>query len=431
MKRVAWLVTLALTGLVVLAGCYPPQQAQQPQTPVSFMVSGGPEEFAAYESMVAAFEAANPDVDIELRYIPGDGDYRRRLAADFSANVPPDVMLMNYRRMGDFASKGGLEPLGSYINASQSLDLDGMFEPSVTPFQLDGQQWCIPQNVSSLVVYYNKDLFDAAGVPYPAADWTWDDFVNDGLALTQDSDGDGVTDQYGAGIDPNLYRLAPFIWQNGGELVDDPTHPTQLVLDSPAALQAFQWFVDLQTKHHIVPDSAAEASESGESRFMNGTLAMYFNSRRSTPTFRTIEGFDWDVAPLPRGIQPAGILHTDGYCMAASSKVKEAAWRLIEFANSGPGQELMAATGRTVPSLRAVAESPVFLEPELPPASSHVWVDVVPTLRQVPTMAGWVAIEDAASAEIERAFYGQATVEEAAAAAVARTKELFAQASQP
>jgi multiple sugar transport system substrate-binding protein len=389
------------------------------------MVSGGPEELKAYESMVAAFESQNADVDVQLRYIPDDAEYRRRLAADFSANVPSDVMLMNHRRMGDFAVRGALEPLGPYMARSQVLVEDAFFEPAMKSFDLDNQLWCIPQNISSLVVYYNKDLFDAAGVSYPSDDWTWDDFLNAGLALTMDADGDGITDQYGAAIDPILFRLAPFIWQNGGELVDDPDNPTQLVLDSPPALAAFQWFVDLQARHHIVPDAAAEAAESGEGRFLNGTLAMYFNSRRSTPTIRAVEGLNWDVAPLPRGSQPASILHTDGYCMAASSKVKEAAWRLIEFANSQPGQELMAQTGRTVPSLRAVAESPVFLEPALPPANSRVWVDIVPVLRQVPTMAGWVAIEDAASAEIERAFYGETTVKEAAAAAVARTREYF------
>ena len=427
MKRIVLLSLLVMTAFGSLAGCAAPPR----QTPVSFMVSGGPEEFKAYESLVAAFEAANPDLDVQLRYIPDDGEYRRRLAADFSANVPPDVMLMNYRRMADFAGNGALEPLGSFLDKSQSLSLGDLYEPAVKAFQLANQQWCIPQNVSSLVVYYNKNLFDAAGIPYPSNDWTWDDFLNAGLALTSDTDGDGVTDQYGAGIEPILYRLAPFIWQIGGELVDDAVNPTQLVLDSPTALAAFQWFVDLQLKHHIVPDAVAEAGESSESRFLNGTLGMFFDSRRGTPTFRTITDFDWDVAPLPRGSQPASIMHSDGYCMAAGSKAKEAAWRFIEFANSRAGQELMVTTGRTVPSMRAVAESPAFLEPDNPPANSQVWVDVVPTLRQVPTMAGWVAVEDAASAEIERAFYGQATVEEAAAAAVARTREFFNPAAQP
>lgn len=431
MKRAILFLVIGAFAAGALAGCFPPQQAQPQQSNVSFMISGDPHEYAAYQDLVAAFEEANPDVKVELRYVPDDGEYRRRLAADLSANVPADIILLNYRRIADFAANGALEPLDSYLANSETLSLDNLFDPAVKAFQFADQQWCIPQNISSLVVYYNKNLFDAAGIPYPTNDWTWDDFLNAGLTLTADTNGDGVTDQYGAGIDPILYRLAPFIWQLGGELVDDPANPTQLVLDSPTALAAMQWFVDLQVKHHIVPDAAAEASESDESRFLNGTLGMFFDSRRGTPTMRTISDFDWDVAPLPNGSTPASILHSDGYCMTADSKDKEAAWRLIEFANAQTGQEVMVTTGRTVPSMRVVAESPAFLEPDNPPANSRVWVDVVPTLRQVPTMPGWVAVEDAASAEIERAFYGQASVEEAAAAAVARTREFFAPATQP
>jgi len=154
---------------------------------------------------------------------------------------------------------------------------------------------------------------------------------------------------------------------------------------------------------------------------------MYFNSRRPVPTLRTIESFDWDVAPLPRGSQPATVLHADGYCMAGKSKDKEAAWKFIEYANSPKGQEIVARTGRTVPSLRSVAESAAFLDPTQKPANSQVWLDAVPTLRTVPVISNWPAIEDAASKEVERAFYGQATVEEAAAAADSLTASLFQQ----
>jgi multiple sugar transport system substrate-binding protein len=248
-------------------------------------------------------------------------------------------------------------------------------------------------------------------------------------ALTADKNGDSVTDQYGVGIDPILYRLAPFIWQAGGELVDDPANPTRLSLDSPAARLAFQWFVDLQVREKVVPDAAAEAAQESESRFLSGALGMYFNSRRAVPTMRTIKNFDWDVAPLPRGSQSASILHSDGYCMAGKSKDKEAAWKFIEYANSVTGQEIVARSGRTVPSLRMVAESASFLDPTQKPAHSQVWLDAVPTLRTVPVMSNWPAIEDTVSKEIERAFYGQASVAEAAAAASELTQPLFQKAA--
>lgn len=413
------MVLLMLSSLAAACAAPPPLRT------VSFMVSGSQEEYQAYQSLVEAFQADNPDYRIDLRYVPDDRDYRRRLAADFSAGAPADVFLLNYRRIAPFAAEGAMAPIGPYLAQSSAIDEADFYQPAIDAFRSNGELWCLPQNVSSLVVYYNKTLFDAAGLAYPAAGWTWDDFVAAARALTVDQDGDGALDQYGASIEPLFIRLAPFIWQNGGELVDDTSNPTRLAIDSPQAQEAFQWFVDLQVKEQVVPDAAAEAARDGESRFLDGTAGMYFNSRRSTPTMRTIESFDWDVAPLPSGQQPAGVLHVDGYCLAEKANDKEAAWKFIEYANSPKGQEIVARTGRTVPSLRAVAESPAFLDPTAKPANSQVWLDVVPTLRAVPVYANWPAIEDAVSKEIERAFYGQTTVEEATSAALSITEPLF------
>lgn len=339
-------------------------------------------------------------------------------------------MLLNYRRFLQFAARNGLEPVGPYLDKSQSLHAADLYPQALEAFQWDGKTWCVPQNISSLVVYYNRALFDAAGLPYPATGWTWDDFLRTARALTRDVDGDGQIDEYGAGVSPELFRLAPFIWQNGADLVDDPRQPTRLTLDSPGSLEAFQWFVDLQVLEHVVPDSTAEQAESSENRFMNGRLAMFFNSRRGVPTYRTVTGLDWDVAPLPVGVFAAGILHSDAYCMAANAGDKDAAWTLIEFANSADGQLIMAGTGRTVPSLRPVAESPAFLDPDQPPASSQVFVDAIPLLRRVPLLPEWPRIEEMASREIERAFYGQATVPEAAQSAISTTLPYF-QTDQP
>lgn len=422
MKTKIMLISLFLS--ILLSGC----RAEEPRA-VSFMVFGDLAELAAYQNLVDAFAAQHPEIDLQLQHIPGQSEYRQRLAADFSSGAPPDVMLLNYRRFATFAAQGGLDPLGPYLARSALIQEADFFKPTTEAFYLAGQLWCIPQNVSSLVVYYNRDLFDAAGLAYPAPDWTHEDFLAIARTLTRDLDGDGRIDQYGAGITPNLFRLAPFIWQNGGELVDDPAQPTRLALDTPAALAAFQWFVNLQVQEHVAPDAVAEAAEEGETRFLNGRLGMVFNSRRGVPTYRTITSFAWDIAPLPRGAQPAGILHSDGYCMAATTKNKEDAWTFIEFANSPAGQELVAVSGRTVPSLLAIAESDAFLDPDQPPANSHIFIDTIPVIHRVPIMTTWAGIEEAASKEIERAFYGQVSVEEAAAVAVTLTQPYFEQAA--
>lgn len=402
-----------------------PEAGGELEGTVSFMIFGDPAELAAYQSLVAAFEVKFPKIKIELIHIPGQSDYRKRLGADFAAGTPADVVLINYRRYASLAAKGALEPLGPYLEKSALIQEGDFYAESIQPFYWDGELMCIPQNLSSLVVYYNKALFDQANLPYPKDDWTWDEFLQTAQALTKDLDGDGMIDQHGLGTEASIFRLAPFVWQNGGDIVDDPQAPTRLTLDAPAAFEATKWFVELQTVHHVVPNQEEESAEDSESRFQNGRLAMFMNSRRGVPTYREITGFDWDVAALPRNVQPAGILHADAYCMPASVENKDLVWTFIEYANSFEGQTIIVASGRTVPSLKAVAESPAFLDPNAKPLNSRVFLDTIPFIRGVPVMETWVDIESIVGEELERAFYGDVTVEEAIQTAIERTASFF------
>jgi multiple sugar transport system substrate-binding protein len=393
---------------------------------ITFMVFGDPAELRAYQALVAAYEGAHPGRRVELIHIPDQADYRKRLAADFAAGTPADVMLINYRRYAGFAARGLLEPIGPYLAESEVIAEGDFFPEAMSPFRWRRTLVCLPQNVSSLVIYYNKTLFDEAGVAYPDDRWNWDDFVAVARALTRDLDGDGRADQHGLGIEPSLIRVAPFIWQNRGSLVDDVSTPASLELGTPQALKAIQWFVDLQVVHHVVPDAVAEASEPSEDRFLNGRLGMFVNSRRGVPTYRTITAFDWDVAPLPMNHgRRTNILHADAYCLASTAPDKAAAWAFIEFANSPAGQTLVAASGRTVPSLIAVARSPAFLDPGARPARSDIFIDSVQRVRALPVVENWADIEEIAGDELRRAFYGQASVADAVRQATLRTQEYF------
>lgn len=429
--RAALLTSVVVVGVVGAA----PAVAQDPSVTapgvsdasVEFMVFGDPAELAAYEGLVTAFEAGHPDIDVQLRHVADQGDYRQQLGLDFAAGTPADIVLINYRRYAPFAAQGALEPLGPYLARSDVVSEADFYPEALEPFRWQDELMCIPQNLSSLVVYYNKALFDAAGLPYPSDDWTWEDFLATAQALTLDTDSDTATDQFGLGTEASIFRVAPFIWQNGGELVtlSDRGLPIRLALDTPAAREAVQWFVDLQVTHHVVPNAEEEAAEDSESRFQNGRTAMFLNSRRGVPTYRQIEGFDWDVAALPQRKEQAGILHSDAYCMPEASADKDAAWTFIEFANSAEGQSIIARSGRTVPSLVEVSQSDAFLDPTAKPANSQVFLSTLPSIRAVPVIPGWVDIEELAGEELERAFYGTATVDEAIAAAITSTRPFF------
>jgi multiple sugar transport system substrate-binding protein len=228
-----------------------------------------------------------------------------------------------------------------------------------------------------------------------------------------------------------VIRLAPFVWSAGADLVDDERRPTRFTLDTPEAREALQQFIDLRSRYRVTPSDQDREAEDDESRFANGRLAMILSSRRSTPTFRTIEDFDWDVAPLPVLREPAGILHSDAYCMAAESPRKEAAWRFIEFALGPEGQRVVARTGRTVPSLISVSRSDAFLDPDVRPRNAQAFLDGIPAIRRVPSISTWPEIEDAVDPILERSVELGVPAGQVAREIDAATRSLFARAEHP
>ena len=166
------------------------------------------------------------------------------------------------------------------------------------------------------------------------------------------------------------------MWGAGGELVDDPAKPTKFLFDTPEGRRGLENVIALQ-ENGWAPN-ADEADSKGVRR------ALPRRQRRDVPVLaprraawlRTITDFEWDVAPFPTDVEPASVLHSDGFCMAKGDNA-DAAWLWIEYALGEQGQEVLAASGRSVPSLKAVAESPVFLEPTDPPANSKVFVDAL------------------------------------------------------
>lgn len=431
---------LAVAALVV-AGCAGTEEGSA----TSLLVFGDPHELAAYRSLEAAYEKANPGADVELVEASDRKDLIARLSTSIAGGKPPDLFLMNYRFYGQFAAKNAIEPAAPMLAASKALQADDFFPQALEAFQVRGEQMCMPQNISSLVVYYNKDLFTKYGVALPRAGWSWDDMVATAIALTRDANGDVVKGvdfdqpgaaptgpppaEYGLAVSPELIRLAPFAWSNGGRLFDDDRSPTRIAFDEPA-VAALQNFIDLRGRHGVVPTDQEVESQDDEARFAAGKLAMLMSSRRSTTTFRAISGFDWDVAALPVYKTPATVLHSDAYCVTRGSSDKAAAWKFVEFALGAEGAAIMAGTGRTVPSNKAVAQSPAFLDPGAKPRNAQVFLDSIPAVRATPTISTWPEIEDVANGVLENALYYNQPTTDVVRRLDEQTRPLFERANK-
>jgi multiple sugar transport system substrate-binding protein len=374
---------------------------------LQFQAFGDAAEVTAYRELVAAFEQRTPDVGVEFIPVGNQRDHMAKLTTRFAGGDPPDVFLINFRRFGQFADKGVLDALGPRLAERGHFKESDLYEPVTEAFRYRGTLMCVPQNISSLVVYYNRTLFEEARVSLPKPGWKWSEFLAAAKALTRDRDGDGKVDIYGLEFDPVLIRVAPFIWQAGGDIVDNLQRPTRFTLDDPGARQALDFIHSWQTTHKVVPTYAEHESETPDARFARGGLGMLLQSRRYTATLRTVSNLEWDVAPLPVQQRAATVLHSDAFCLATSSSNKEAAYRFIEFVSSREGASMLARTGRTVPSIRSVAESAAFLDPAAPPSSARVFLDVIPDIRRTPNIATWNEIESRVDPMIEDWFYRQ------------------------
>lgn len=391
-------------------------------TVLRFQFAGEPEDAAVYDLLIEAFEKGRPKIDVEPTVYGSKGDLIQSLITSFAGGAPPDVFLLNYREYSQFVTRGAIAPIGPRLD-EQGVDLDEYFRQPLKAFTFDGKLQCLPQNVSSLVVYWNRVLFERAGLEPPAPGWTWEEFRQTAIALT----GGGL---HGLGVEASLPRLAPFVWGAGGEVVDDTERPTRFTLDTPEAREALEFLVGLVRDDGVVPSEVDLAAQDLETRFTAGKLGMFLSSRKDVPAFREVAGLDWDVAPLPVGSEHATLLHSDGFCLARDGDHPDAAAKFAAFAAGRAGQGILSLGGRTVPSLRSVANSPSFLDPTSPPDGDQVFLDGIKIMRRTPVIPTWPEIEERVDEILTRAFYEPGyTIDDAIAAIAAETRELFEEAA--
>lgn len=399
------LVVLVLSGILAVSACSgEPSASEDSKARITVQIRAEPEEAAVYKSLVTAYQQAGGG-EVELATV-GRSDHITRLTSAFASGSAPDVFLINYREYAPFVQRGAVLPIGPLLER-EGVDTGAYYEQLLRAFSYPGAApssqesnhsalQCMPQNVSSLVVYWNRGLFTQAGVAPPKAGWTWSEFVTTVRALTTG----GVK---GVGIDPSIVRMAPFIWSSGGTIVDNDETPTRTTLHEPGARAALQAVVDL-IGTGATPNKDQLAAQGLPEQFMTGKVAMFLSSRVEVPALREQRGLDFDVAALPVMGKPASVLHSDAYCIASSSKNRAAAAKFVAYAVGQQGQTVTALGGRTVPSLRGVAASPAFLSPSRAPASSQVFLDAIPLLRHTPVTPSWPEVEDVIGTQLQRAF---------------------------
>ncbi len=299
------------------------------------------EGLTPHQEIIANFEAENPDILVQLEAVAGR-DYYTRLLTQIAADDAPDIMQIGDDAVPRFVESGAFLPLDDFINGEFPLDTSIYLPGVLEPGQYQGQQYLLPKDFSPLAVYYNKTLFDEAGVDYPQSGWSWDEFLETAQALTQDTDGDGQPDVWGIQL-PGPWTTGFEYWvaAAGGSLISEDGSEFVGYLDSPETLAAVQFYADLYNEYQVAPPPAdMNVFGGGNSEFDNGQAAMRIFGRWPQSGMLENPNIDLGVVGMPQNEARANVLFWGGFGIASTAEHPEAAWRFLRFYVGEQGAEV-------------------------------------------------------------------------------------------
>lgn len=329
----------------------------EPETPVTITWSfwGDPWEVDVNQRVIRVFEADYPNIKVEILHEPWV-TYFDKAEEWFASDSPPDVMFME--NIPIYAAKGLLENLDPYIQRDD-YDLSDFYPALLRGFNHLGSLYGFPRDNDTKVIFYNKTLFDKAGLSYPVCGWTWEDLRQTAIKLTKKENGE--IQQYGFAYEPDMWwRL--WVWQNGGEVYNDDFNPSETLINSPEAIEAIQFLADLTNVDRVTPSYELQRTSLGIGQlFQNDSLAMAFGNHALIPGLAATPGLRWDVVCLPQGKYRVNVAAGAGYVISSGSRNKEAAWTFLKWLESPKGQAIFTESGVAVPARRSVGQADIFL----------------------------------------------------------------------
>jgi multiple sugar transport system substrate-binding protein len=378
-------VTISLLIIVMLAlsACAPPatpvpaveqpaaeQPAEAPaveSVTLTWALWGSPEEVASHQRVADAFMAEHPEIKIEIWNQPWD-DYFTKIQALWASGdttlIPDVAFLWPTPR---YAAEGVLENLDPFIEAS-GYDLGDYWPGLLESASYQGSVYGFPRDIEVNVLYYNKDLFDAAGVAYPDDSWTWDDLTAAAEQLTVPGE------RYALAMEGGKYTK--WLNQNGGAILDDYVNPSKCMLAEPASVEAIAFFADLMEQGYAMRPADLNQAGGDQAVFIADQAAMIIQNTSRVSAFNQAgKAYDLAVTPIPAGGQRWNGAGGAAWVMSAGSDAKDAAWIFLSWLQSTDGGErIYTEAGEIFPALQSTANSPAFLTDQ-PPANKQAIID--------------------------------------------------------
>ena len=310
----------------------------------------------AINAQIEAFKVHFPNITVEPQIVPW-ADYWTQLQTAVGGGETFDVFWINTASLPVYASADALLPITSIVG-------DGGIDPTKLPAALvesyawDGVQYGLPRDFDTIALFYNKDIFDKASVPYPDDTWTWETFRSVSEQLNDADNG-----FFGAGLQTswqeNYYN---FIWQNEGDLLNDD-FTKSLVGETPAS-EAFVYLTEFFTSELTPSIAVQQANPVADTLFPAGQVALLPGGSFRAGTYAQSEA-NIDVAPLPQGKKRATAIHGLANVIWAGTSNAGAALEWVKFLAGEEGEQILGDSGATIPAYEGLAESWISANPDL------------------------------------------------------------------
>lgn len=374
------------------------------------------------ENFSKAFEAQHPDTTVQVTFIDWSNG-REALLEMVEEGNPPDIALIGARWVPEFVSLGLIEPLDRYI----TRDFRQLFVPSIINQGAVylGRTFGLPVATSTRAMYYNLDIFEAAGIEEPPE--TWDELMEAGKAINAlDEDFYGFGLQGGDGLETNTYFYY-FVWGNGGDLYN-PSR-TASALNEDTAIEALEFIKQLIDEGATQPNPASDEynrRRALEDMFAEGQLGMMISGPWFINRLRTdASDIRFGIAPIPYNTTPATYGVIDTLVMLSTSPHKDVAWEFMEFLYQEKYRLAYAQVVGVLPELNAVANNPVLTnDPDF-----AVFLSLLPDARFEPLHILSEDISQTVIEAIRSVYLGEAEAEDALNKAAGTINELLGTSS--
>jgi multiple sugar transport system substrate-binding protein len=367
-----------------------------------------------FNEAARAFEAANPGTKIQIEVVPWD-NLQQKLTTDISAGANADLSIIGTRWLLDYVSQGVVAPLDSYVTP----DFKARFIPTfLTPSVMDGKVYGLPVAASARAMYYNKDVFKKAG--YDSAPANWADFRAAAEKIKATGGGVFPFGLQAKEIETDVYFYYA-MWSYGGEIVKDGKSG----LDSAAAVDAAKLYKSFIDDGLTEPGVTSYNREDVQNLFKQGKVATVITAPfLSGQIKKEAPNLNYGVAPIPAG--PNGDQGTygvtDSIVLFANSKVKDEAWKFLDFIFSTDQRTKFDKVEGFLPVNAEEAKNPMFADDR----DLKVFASLLPKARFAPVIPGWEDIAQTASNAIQKIYLGQGEIEPTLKAAAAKINETLA-----